>query len=201
MKQVLAESFQWAKSLLPILKQFEQDGVSFYRVIASNADIKNRNGRIYTAKELQAAASSLSERPLNINHDPSRQLSFPENQVLAARFEDGRVECIIQIQDRYVQQLIESGEISKVSIEGFYLDESRNTEDTEYPTSLHFRALALLTKDDEPGDPLTQIIKDSLIAGGRMVIERIRFLDEFGSKSYRELLAEVNAELARRGIK
>lgn len=201
MKQVLAESFQWAKPLLPILKQFEQDGVSFYRVIASNADIKNRNGRIYTAKELQAAASSLSERPLNINHDPSRQLSFPENQVLAARFEDGRVECIIQIQDRYVQQLIESGEISKVSIEGFYLDESRNTEDTEYPTSLHFRALALLTKDDEPGDPLTQIIKDSLIAGGRMVIERIRFLDEFGSKSYRELLAEVNAELARRGIK
>jgi hypothetical protein len=161
MKQIsLVESFQWARELIPILKQFESDGVSFYQVAASHADVRNRNGRIYTSRELQNSAASLSERPLNINHDPKRMLPFPENQVLAARYENGVVECIIQVADPKVQRQIESGEINHVSIEGLYLDDSKNTGDTEFPTSLHFRALALLTRDDEPGDPHAKILKD-----------------------------------------
>ncbi len=163
MKQVsITERFQWAQKLFPILKQFENDGVSFYEVVASHADIKNRNGRVYTGEEIQRAASSLSERPLNINHDKKRMLPFPENQVLVAREEDALVECIIQVADPRVNKMIESGEIKHVSIEGIYLDESKNTHTTEYPTSLHFTALALLTQDDEPGDAMAQIIKDSL---------------------------------------
>ncbi len=129
--------------------------------MANHADLKNRNGRIYTDKELQQAASSLSERPLNINHDPSKQLPFPENEVLIARYENGAVECIIQVADEKTNELIESGEINHVSIEGIYLDGSKNTTDTEYPSSLHFQALALLTRDDPPGDPFAQILKES----------------------------------------
>ncbi|MHB8565733.1 MAG: phage major capsid protein [Nitrososphaerales archaeon] len=166
METVLIESFQWAEQLWPIVKQYSEDEVNFYRVIASNADIKNRNGRVYTSEELSRAASSLSERPLNINHDTKRQLEFPENEVLIARFEDGRVEAIIQVADKATQQMIDSGEIATVSIEGFYLDSSKNTTSTEYPTSLHFRALALLTREDQPGDPLAQIIKESVSIPG-----------------------------------
>lgn len=138
----------------------ENDGVFFYQVIASHADIRNRNGRIYTSNELQNSAASLSERPLNINHDDRKMLPFPENQVLAARYEAGVVECIIQVADPKIQKQIDSGEINHVSIEGLYFDESKNTGDTEYPTSLHFRALALLTQDDEPGDPDARILRD-----------------------------------------
>ena len=81
---------------------------------------------------------------------------------MAARFEDGRVECLIQVANPKVNRLIESGEISAVSIEGMYLDGSNNKGDTEYPTSLHFQALALLTQDDTPGDPLTRIFKEGV---------------------------------------
>ena len=163
MKQVsVTERFQWAKQLFPFLKQFSNDGVSFYSVVAAHADVKNRNNRIYTSDELKNSAASLSERPLNINHDPNRTLPFPDNEVLAARYENGVLEAIIQVADLDVQKQIDSGEINHVSIEGLYFDESNNTQDTEYPTSLHFRALALLTREDEPGDPLAEIIKDNL---------------------------------------
>ncbi|MHB2036965.1 MAG: hypothetical protein ACYCPW_09545, partial [Nitrososphaerales archaeon] len=131
----------------------------FYKVVASTADVKNRNGRVYTSDELAKAASSLSERPLNINHDPDRQLPFPENQVVVARFEGGLVECLIQISDKETNQMIQRGEISAVSIEGMYLDSSRNNASTEFPTSLHFQALALLN-NDEPGDPNARILRE-----------------------------------------
>ncbi len=186
MKQIsITERFQWAQKLFPILKQFENDGVSFYEVVASHADIKNRNGRVYTGEEIQRAASSLSERPLNINHDKKRVLPFPENQVLVAREEDALVECIIQVADPKVNKMIDSGEIKHVSIEGIYLDESKNTQATEYPTSLHFTALALLTQDDEPGDPMAQIIKDSLnvnILLPGQIIEKLSFAQDTDSK-------------------
>lgn len=174
----------WAQDLYPVLKQYESDGSSFYKVLANHADIRNLNGRVYTAKELQAAASSLSERPLNINHDPARELPFPENQVLAARYEDGVVECIIQVSDRKTKSMIDSGEISKVSVEGIYLNEANNTKDTEFPTSLHFRALALLTSDDSPGDPLTAILKDHAISEGRTIIIEKIILDGEWSNSF-----------------
>jgi hypothetical protein len=162
LKQVAIESFQWAEELYPILKQFEnEEGVSFYKVIAATSDIRNNNGRIYTRKEHEVAAASLSERPLNINHEKTRTLEFPQNQVVAARYEDGHVECIIQVADPETNRMIESGEINHVSVEGVYLDEKKNTSDTEYPTSLHYRALALLTQNDEPGDPQTRIFKEN----------------------------------------
>ena len=184
-QQILLESFSWAKQLYPILKQFETEDSVFYRVVASHADIRNLNGRVYTTKELQEAASSLSERPLNINHDPRKQLPFPENQVVAARFESGCVECVIEVSDEKVNALIDSGEISKVSIEGWYINEANNTPDIEYPTSLHFRALALLTSKHQPGDPLTQIIKDShsLEIPGE-IMEKLIVQEDAWSESY-----------------
>jgi hypothetical protein len=171
LKQVAIESFQWAEELYPILKQFEnEEGVSFYKVIAATSDIRNNNGRIYTRKEHEVAAASLSERPLNINHEKTRTLEFPQNQVVAARYEDGHVECIIQVADPRINEMIERGEINHVSVEGVYFDQSNDTKDTEYPTSLHYRALALLTRDDEPGDPQTRIFKESAT---RTVFEKI----------------------------
>lgn len=161
MKSIALESFAWAQELYPILKQWEnEEGVSIYKVVAATSDIRNNNRRVYTKKQHEVAAASLSERPLNINHEKNRTLKFPENQVVAARYEDGHVECLIQVADPETNRMIESGEINHVSVEGVYLDESNNTGDTEYPTSLHYRALALLTRDDEPGDPETRIFKD-----------------------------------------
>jgi hypothetical protein len=161
LKQIAIESFAWAQELYPILKQWEnEEGVSIYKVVAATSDIRNNNSRVYTKKQHEVAAASLSERPLNINHERNRTLKFPQNQVVAARYEDGHVECLIQVADPETNRMIESGEINHVSVEGVYLDESNNTSDTEYPTSLHYRALALLTRDDEPGDPETRIFKD-----------------------------------------
>lgn len=190
MQTALLESFAWAQDLWPIVKQYSDDGVNFYKVVASNADIKNRNGRVYTSEELSRAASSLSERSLNLNHDAKRQLPFPENQVLVARFEDGRVEAIIQVADKETQQLIDSGEISTVSIEGFYLDSSKNTSSTEYPSSLHFRALALLTKEDLPGDPLAQIIKESSRVSIPGIISEHLVKEDSWSESYQSELPD-----------
>ncbi len=56
--------------------------------------------------------------------------------------------------------MIQNGEIGAVSIEGMYLDDSNNTSKIEYPTSLHFEALALLTSDDLPGDPDARILRE-----------------------------------------
>ncbi len=200
MKQVpVGERFQWAQQLLPTLKsiekQFENDGVVFYSVIAAHADIKNRNNRIYTSNELKHSAASLSERPLNINHNPKKTLPFPENQVIAARYEDDEVECIIQVADPAINEQIKSGEISKVSIEGLYLDESKNTGDTEFPTSLHFKALALLTSNDEPGDPMAEILKDHLNLKGMFlpgeIKEKISLVMEFQFSKF-ETSGEAN---------
>ncbi len=104
----VSEGFKWAQLLWPMLKgfqkQFENDGAAYYQVVANHADIKNRNGRVYTDGELRKAGASLSKRPLNVNHDSGKMLDFPDNQVVAARYEDGRVECIIQVRRSRDQQ-------------------------------------------------------------------------------------------------
>ncbi|MHB2037088.1 MAG: hypothetical protein ACYCPW_10160, partial [Nitrososphaerales archaeon] len=186
-QQLLSESFQWAQQLYPILKQFQSEEASFYKVVASTADVKNRNGRVYTSDELAKAASSLSERPLNINHDPDRELPFPDNQVVVARFEDGLVECIIQVTDEKTNVMIENGEINSVSIEGLYIDGSKNTQSTEFPTSLHFQALALLTSDDQPGDPSARILRENTTSPNAIRIsgqihESIQISKNYGDK-------------------
>ena len=192
----LTESFQWAQGLWPVLKQFENDGVCYYQVLANHADIKNRNGRVYTDEQLKLAAASLSERPLNINHDDKKILPFPENQVLISRYENGIVECIIQVADATTNKLIESGEISHVSIEGMYLDGSKNTSSTEYPTSLHFQALALLTRGDQPGDPDARILRER-IDSNRLRIPAViteSIIINYGDQVMSQQLATKEAE-------
>ena len=45
------------------------------------------NKREYTREELQLGARSLSFRPLNINHDQSQILPYPQNQTLEMEFD------------------------------------------------------------------------------------------------------------------
>jgi hypothetical protein len=161
------ESFQWAQRFQPILDMGEYAGRRFYRVIAARADVKNANGRVYTNEELSRAGSSLSERPIDLNHDANQILPFnvdehglPENGVVVSRYDavDKVLEAIVAIKDARIVKMIESGEIHGVSVDGRYLDQSRNTSETEYPTSLHFRRLALLTSAVPPSDPGAGIV-------------------------------------------
>ncbi|MDG6923612.1 MAG: phage major capsid protein [Nitrososphaerota archaeon] len=206
MKQLLSESFLWAEQLYPILKQFENDGVSYYKVVASTADVKNRNGRVYTSDELTKAAASLSERPLNINHELGRALPFPENQVVAARFEDGLVECIIQVADEKTNQMIQDGQINAVSIEGLYLDGSKNSATTEFPTSLHFQALALLTTEDEPGDKNARILREHRLnpyeirIDGSLLRDSVRIPEIYGETMSNQELNVKDADMSTADI-
>ncbi|MEM4310950.1 MAG: hypothetical protein QXX95_00980 [Nitrososphaerales archaeon] len=84
--------------------------------------------------------------------------TFPENAVIHAEFEDGAIEALLYISDPEVNKMIEAGEINAVSVEWRALKEYQ--VDGLKLEGVVFSALALLTKDTPPGDPLASIIKD-----------------------------------------
>ena len=54
-------------------------GSKIYEVTALTVGT-TRNGNKYTKEELEKAARGLSFRTININHEQSKRLSYPENQ-------------------------------------------------------------------------------------------------------------------------
>ena len=126
----------------------EEDGVKLWKVRAISVTTTGNN-REYTREELKAGARSLSFRPLNINHDPLQELSYPENQTLDMDFDinTDAVTGRIQVNNPEINQMIESGDINKLSIEqqpvkGEECDDTKCTQ-----KGVTFTALALLTKD------------------------------------------------------
>ena len=141
----------------------EEDGVKLWKVRAISVTTTGNN-REYTREELKAGARSLSFRPLNINHDPLQELSYPDNQTLDMDFDINTDAVVgrIQVNNPEVNQMIESGDISKLSIEqqpvqGEICDDTKCTQ-----KGVTFTALALLTKDMQAGDESTTISKESV---------------------------------------
>lgn len=141
----------------------EEDGVKLWKVRAISVTTTGNN-REYTREELKAGARSLSFRPLNINHDPLQELSYPDNQTLDMDFDinTDAVTGRIQVNNPEINQMIESGDINKLSIEqqpvkGEECDDTKCTQ-----KGVTFTALALLTKDMQAGDESTTISKESV---------------------------------------
>ena len=78
-----------------------------------------RNKRKFTRAELEKAGTSLSFRPLNINHDESRGLPFPENATLSMEFDSSKLAVFgkFRVLDPTINALIETNRINQVSIE------------------------------------------------------------------------------------
>lgn len=130
-----------------------------------------RNRRKFTKEELQTAATSLSFRPLNINHEEDRSLPFHKegfllNTTLAMRFnsKERRVEGKIRVSDSDIISQIERGDINTVSIEQMPTrGETCDVVSCEQH-GVAFIGLALLEKDVMPGDPQAQILTESFRA-------------------------------------
>ena len=138
----------------------QEDGTKLWNVRAISVTTTGNN-REYTREELKAGARSLSFRPLNINHDPLQELAYPDSQTLEMDFDinTDAVTGRIQVNNSEINQMIESGDINKLSIEqqpvlGEECDDTKCTQ-----KGVTFTALALLTKDMQAGDESTTISK------------------------------------------
>ncbi len=122
-----------------------------------------RNQRKFTQAELEAAGRSLSFRPLNINHDANRQLSFPENATLFMEFDPSNMAVVgkFRVQDPAVNAMIESGRINMVSIEQIPTKGEDCNEILCEQHGVAFIGMALLESDVVPGDSRADIKKES----------------------------------------
>jgi len=116
-----------------------------------------RNKRKFTKDELALAGRSLSFRPLNINHDSSRQMPFPENATMAMHFNPSTmaVEGSFRVMDPAVNAMIETGRINSVSIEQIPTLGETCDEVLCEQHGVAFIGMALLESDILPGDSLT----------------------------------------------
>jgi hypothetical protein len=175
----ICEAFNWAQPLFALYK--EDEDARYYKTKALTANVSMNENDYRDATELARAAPTLSWRPLNMNHDHSNWLPFPEARVDWAAFEDNSVEAIIRIPNslEQIQSAIENGDILHVSIEG----EPRagvHTDEGRAPLWYNFTALALLEKDVTlPGDPLTYLeplyINESM---GRGLVESLSNVEQ-----------------------
>ena len=141
------EAFSWAEPRLQALEG--REGV--YRVEAL-FPLESMNRVIYTEEELLRAARTLIGKPVNLNH--KKPLKGVE--ILDAEYEDGAVECLLQVENPEIKRMIDRGEILHVSIEADYRE--AEVVNGLVPRGLAFTGLALLTRDTLPGVPLTRIM-------------------------------------------
>lgn len=129
-------------------------GDEYYYCLAA-FPLESMNKNIYSEEELIRAARTLIGKPVNLNHD--EPLSGVE--IVDAEYEDGAVECVLKVTNDTVKRMIDSGEITHVSIEAGF--RSAELVDGVKPKGLVFTGLALLTKNVPPGIPLTRIYKST----------------------------------------
>ncbi len=148
----------------------EVPGSKLYKVEAIHVTT-TRNRRKFTKEELEKAASSLSFRPLNINHDEGRTLPFHQegfllNTTMAMHFNSKgkRVEGRIRVTDPNTINKIENGDINTVSIEQMPTKGETCDVVSCEQHGVAFIGLALLEKDVMPGDPQARIITESFVA-------------------------------------
>ena len=143
------ESFEWVE---PLIQSYTSDQeAKYYLVRALTANISLNNNDYSDFSKMAMASSSLSWRPVNINHDHNKWLPYPRTRVDFSNANELSIEATLRIDNRdaWLQKLMDTGRIVHPSIEG------RPAPDGGY----HFTGMALLEKGVElPGDPLTEIL-------------------------------------------
>lgn len=119
------------------------------------------NGRKYTKDELKDATLSLAFRPLDINHDDSKILPYPDNQTLMAHFDEttNGIKTRIRVVDQSIIKKIEKGRIKAVSVSQVSNEMCADSMcSTKLQYGMAFTRLALL-EGTTPGDSGARIIK------------------------------------------
>jgi hypothetical protein len=182
----VCESYNWARPLIKYLK--EDKDAKYYKVRALTATVSMNRNDYTNLTELESAARTIGYRPLNLNHDPLKELPFPSNRVVRGDFEDNSVECIIRIANegyvpntnyslKDIQRMLDEGDIVNPSIEGEPEGGHRTPDGRKIPECYVFTALALLEKGVTlPGVPTTfgfepLFLNESL---GRSLVESLR---------------------------
>jgi len=134
----------------------DQDGAKIWKVEAIHVTT-TRNRRKFTKAELLESGRSLSFRPLNINHDSSRQLPYPENSTRAMHFEADKMAVVgtFRVTDPAINAMIETGRINAVSIEQIPTKGEACNETLCEQHGVAFIGMALLESNVPPGDPQT----------------------------------------------
>lgn len=209
----VCEAYNWAKPLIRYLKEDAEAKYWKVRALTANVSMSASRADYRDLTELERSARTLTWRPLNLNHDPSKFLPFPENRVDWAEYEDSAVECIIRIHNSQVevQRAIENGDIVNPSIEGEPRGGYRTKDGRKVPKWYNFTALALLEKGVTlPGVPATYgfeplVFNESL---GRSLAESLSVerdteeepemsQDEKGIKEYNKAAKDAPWELNR----
>ena len=141
------ESFEWVEPLIVPYKQDHEAKYYLVRALTANVSMNNKD----YAPGMDEAASTLSWRPINLDHNHESWLPYPRNRVDFATSNELSVEATMRIDNKeaYVQKMLDEGKIKHPSIEG------RPSPAGGY----HFMGMALLTIGESiPGDPLTEII-------------------------------------------
>lgn len=136
----------------------EIPGAAIYDVEAIHVTT-TRNQRRFTQKELEHAAVSLAFRQLNINHDISRGLKWPENTTLGMEYSPEKQAVVgrIRVADEHIKQMIELGKIKKLSIEQIPTKGETCNKILCEQHGVAFIGLALLEFDVTPGDEMAEI--------------------------------------------
>jgi len=174
--QYLRESFGWIKE--PEIEFVREDkDAKYYKMRALTANLSMNENDYRNWQYMMRVAPSLGWRPLNMNHDHSQWLPYPDARVFKAQFEDMTVETMVRIPKTLPEVIykLDNDLILHPSIEGHPI-KAHYVGETFVPDQYVFQALALLEKGVQlPGDPLTTIepfiINESL---GHSLVESLQ---------------------------
>lgn len=141
-----------------------EDGNSKTWKVKAITVTRSGNGRLYTKEELSAAAETLSYRPLNLNHDRSKRLPYPDSSTLhPMTFMNNAITGSMRISDKTTNERIAKGEINKLSVEQVSNEMCADALcSSKLQYGMAFTGLALLESNVAPGDSKTEIKAEAL---------------------------------------
>jgi hypothetical protein len=143
------------------------------------------NVRVYLEEELAKAAGTLVGKPLLLDHQ-----RLLDGKVLEARYEDGAIKYVAELNDPEILEKIRDGGIKHVSVE--YDWRSLERLDGVAPRGIEFVGLSLLEKY-EPGDPNASVMV------WESVIGKLRLIKELSDAREKiKALESERAELVKR---
>jgi len=148
MKAELEESFSWTGDIKPYPGARLIRGEAIHPIKTFHP-YEWPQLRVFLEDELEKSAKTLLGKPLFLDH--WRPLN---GKVLGARYEDGALEYVAELNDDDVLQMIRDGQIKHASIQ-FEWKILENVDGLA-PRSINYQHLSLL-KDMQPGDPQTSV--------------------------------------------
>jgi len=155
MKAELKESFSWTSDIKPYPGAKLIRGEAIHPIKTFHS-LEWPQLRVYLEEELEKSAETLTGKPLYLDHWKPLY-----GKVLGARYEDGALEYVAELNDEDVLRMIRDGQIKHASIQFEW--KILEQVDGVAPRGLNFQHLSLL-KDMPPGDPKTTVeIFESII--------------------------------------